>query len=131
MRKFSRTNKKKKGFTLIELLIVISIIGILATLIVPKFSNVTKDAKIKTDLANARTIYNVVNTCIANDEIKDTDFEKGVLSINDSRIKKYIQVIPKPKAKEGDFVISKTDENIVIMIDKEVIYPTDDVGASE
>lgn len=131
MRKFSRTNKKKKGFTLIELLIVISIIGILATLIVPKFSNVTKDAKIKTDLANARTIYNVVNTCIANDEIKDSDFEKGVLSINDSRIKKYIQVIPKPKAKEGDFVISKTDENIVIMIDKEVIYPTDDVGASE
>ncbi|MBU3204539.1 type II secretion system protein [Clostridium algidicarnis] len=131
MRKFSRTNKKKKGFTLIELLIVISIIGILATLIVPKFSNVTKDAKIKTDLANARTIYNVVNTCIANDEIKDTDFKEGVLSINDSRIKKYIQVIPKPKAKEGDFVISKTDENIVIMIDKEVIYPTDDVGASE
>lgn len=131
MKRFSRTTKKKKGFTLIELLIVISIIGILATLIVPKFSNVTKDAKIKTDLANARTIYNVVNTCIANDEIKDSDFEKGVLSIDDSRIKKYIQVIPKPKAKEGNFIISKTDENIVIMIDKEVIYPTDDVGASE
>ncbi|MBB6631694.1 type II secretion system protein [Clostridium algidicarnis] len=131
MKKFCRTTKKKKGFTLIELLIVISIIGILATLIVPKFSNVTKDAKIKTDLANARTIYNVVNTCIANDEIKDSDFEKGVLSIDDSRIKKYIQVIPKPKAKEGNFIISKTDENIVIMIDKEVIYPTDDVGASE
>jgi len=131
VKKFCRTTKKKKGFTLIELLIVISIIGILATLIVPKFSNVTKDAKIKTDLANARTIYNVVNTCIANDEIKDSDFEKGVLSIDDSRIKKYIQVIPKPKAKEGNFIISKTDENIVIMIDKEVIYPTDDVGASE
>ncbi|MBB6697269.1 prepilin-type N-terminal cleavage/methylation domain-containing protein [Clostridium algidicarnis] len=131
MKKFCRTTKKKKGFTLIELLIVISIIGILATLIVPKFSNVTKDAKIKTDLANARTIYNVVNTCIANDEIKDSDFEKGVLSIDDSRIKKYIQVIPKPKAKEGNFIISKTDENIVIMIDKEVIYPTNDVGTSE
>ncbi|MBU3209876.1 prepilin-type N-terminal cleavage/methylation domain-containing protein [Clostridium algidicarnis] len=131
MKKFSRTNKKKKGFTLIELLIVISIIGILATLIVPKFSNVTKDAKIKTDLANARTIYNVVNTCMANDEIKDTDFKEGVLSINDSRIKKHIQVMPKPKSKEGDFVISKTDENIVIMINKEVIYPTDDISASE
>ncbi|MBU3197625.1 type II secretion system protein [Clostridium algidicarnis] len=123
MKKFSRTNKKKKGFTLIELLIVISIIGILATLIVPKFSNVTKDAKIKTDLANARTIYNVVNTCMANDEIKDTDFKEGVLSINDSRIKKHIQVMPKPKAESGDFNISKNGDDILIKIGEKVIYP--------
>ncbi|MBU3194402.1 type II secretion system protein [Clostridium algidicarnis] len=121
MKKFCRTTKKKKGFTLIELLIVISIIGILATLIVPKFSNVTKDAKIKTDLANARTIYNVVNTCIANDEIEDDDFN-NIATLN-GKIKKHIQVMPKPKSESGDFNISKNGDDILIKIGGKIIYP--------
>lgn len=46
---------KQKGFTLIELLLVLVILAALSAIVVPKFSNRSKDAKLtaaKTDIAN-------------------------------------------------------------------------------
>jgi len=52
----------KKGFTLIELMVVISIIGLLSAIAMPKFSNITKSAKaaqVQGNLANIRTAVNM------------------------------------------------------------------------
>lgn len=62
--------KKVKGFTLIELIIVIAIIAILAAIAVPAFGQIRQKANESADLANARTMFSVVSTAIASDEIQ-------------------------------------------------------------
>ncbi len=58
-----RTTNRKKGFTLIELMLVLVILGVLAALVVPKFTGRSKQAKetaAKTDitrLANAVALF--------------------------------------------------------------------------
>ena len=50
----------KKGFTIVELVIVIAVIGVLSAILIPTFVNVTqnaKDAALKSDLANAYSMY--------------------------------------------------------------------------
>lgn len=49
---FNKLKKNgKKGFTLIEILIVIALLGVVATIAVPRFTSVLSESKIKADVA--------------------------------------------------------------------------------
>ena len=55
----------KKGFTIVELVIVIAVIGILAAVLIPTFSNVIKKSQISKDTQLVRNL----NTALSTDEV--------------------------------------------------------------
>lgn len=92
-----KTNaRKRKGFTLIELLIVIAIIGILATIVIPKFSGVTdtaKIAKIQTELSTIGTVVEIYKV----DHGKYPDSLEA-LAAKENGQKGYLQFVPEAPA---------------------------------
>ena len=48
--------KAKKGFTLVEILIVVIILGILAAIVVPQFSNASDEAKLNSMKSNLQAV---------------------------------------------------------------------------
>lgn len=93
-------NKKKKAFTLIELIIVIAVIAILAAIAIPKFGEVRKNAALKSDIANAKTIANAATALIAEEKITVPATGEEIIVVNstvDNEIERYLQNPPTPK----------------------------------
>ena len=47
-------NKSKRAFTIVELIIVIAVIGILAAILIPSFSNIIEKSNRKSEYADAK-----------------------------------------------------------------------------
>lgn len=124
-------NKKKKGFTLIELIIVIAIIAILAAVAIPKFSSISKDAKIKSDIANAKTISNAVSALIAEDEIDTPAPKEGITIVKEDAegdaldIVNYLQNVPTPESISNSHftVYIDTNGNITVKVGEKEFFP--------
>jgi general secretion pathway protein G len=48
--------KKRNGFTLVEILIVVVILGILAAIVIPQFSDASEDAKFSSLVSDLQTV---------------------------------------------------------------------------
>jgi general secretion pathway protein G len=69
-----RRNNKKRGFSLLELLAVVTILGIIAVVVVPRIS---------TSSATAKTNANKQNIAEINSAVERWYFEKGSYPAND------------------------------------------------
>jgi prepilin-type N-terminal cleavage/methylation domain-containing protein len=68
----------RKGFTLIELLIVVVIIGILASIAIPKFANTKSKAYIAAMKSDLRNLVTAEESYFADSTAYATDTSKGM-----------------------------------------------------
>lgn len=57
--------KNRKGFTIVELVIVIAVIGILAAVLIPTFTTVTKQARLSAATSQAKDATTAVNSAMS------------------------------------------------------------------
>jgi general secretion pathway protein G len=65
--------RNKKGFTLVEILIVVVILGILAAIVIPQFTNASSEAKASRVAADLQTLRSQVELF----KIQHTDLRPG------------------------------------------------------
>ncbi|HIP13251.1 MAG TPA: type II secretion system protein GspG [Arcobacter sp.] len=93
-----KINNSKKAFTIIELMVVITIIGILASLVAPKFMGKLETAKIKTTKAQIEMLSTALDSFNLDTGRYPTDSEGlKVLWIRNNDIRGYNgPYLPKP-----------------------------------
>lgn len=88
MKKDERRNSKKAGFTLVELLLVVTILGVLASIAVMNLGGTSEEARIKATQSDIATIQGAVSTyeirtgkypSSIDDLAKEMDGQKGLL----------------------------------------------------
>lgn len=108
--------RKRKGFTLIEMVIVITIIGILSSIAVTKYSKIQENAKKNADYATAANLATAAMISLSDG---NTDIQPSNLQTNG-----YIQFVPTTKSvKNGTFSIAADGDSVTVKIGDDTFYP--------
>lgn len=131
-----RTKNTRKGFTTVELVIVIAVIAILATVLIPTFSNMIEKANLSVDKQNVRNM----NLCLVTESITDgnpSDFGKVKDRLQYYGYGKDDNFVPKSKGYSISwYTDDKNDDDktndisVILLLDADgaVVFPEEYVG---
>lgn len=115
----SNHKKRKPGFTLVEMIIVVTILGILASVAIVKYGKVEANAKKNIDYTNASNIASAAIIAMSEGIPSEQITVKNLVD------KGYLNSEPKPQSVDGEFTIEVTEEgkNIVVKSGDTEMYP--------
>ena len=113
-----RSTKTQQGFTLIELMIVVAIVGILAAVAIPAYSDYTSRAKVTEGLSLASGIK---STIAENVNAGVSDVSSGVNSIGPTGNVTSVALASGASLSAGEIVITYADPaSLVVELDYSV-----------
>lgn len=113
--------KKRRGFTLIELVMVVAILGVLSSVALVKYTDVSKNSKENSDYITASNIATAAKLAL-NDNIDKSNINIDYLVTN-----KYLESKPIvqsiPENTEGFKVEVGEKNTITVKVGEEPFYP--------
>ena len=100
-------NNRRSGFTLVEILIVVIILGILASIVIPTFSNTSRDARrsaLSSTVQSVRSqigLYKLQHGDTLPDLTTDWSPFLGVTVYNAKNFGPYMQTVPQNEVTDG------------------------------
>ncbi|MBV9080563.1 MAG: prepilin-type N-terminal cleavage/methylation domain-containing protein [Elusimicrobia bacterium] len=106
-------SKSSRGYTLIELIIVITIIGIIASIMVPQMSQLVKKANQGKARSNLGTLRSIITIYYSDNEgvFPFRSYPDGVgsalgISLRDVLVPKYLTKVPVPKLGDDSYAFN-------------------------
>lgn len=127
--KWINKKRNRKGFTLVELVVVIAILGILAVLVVPKFSGQTKKASISAHNATRKNLEAAATLYLADKGVptEDITWKTG----EEEKWEDYLNEWPTKVKGTGEKDIDGEDYIVTITKDGGITVAPKQIGESD